>query len=325
MLGPKPFKKYEELASLLESRGMLIEDKGRAIRKLMQIGYYRFTGYSYHFREYKLDENGRILYQNKMPVRKEKFFSGTSFNKVFELYLLDKKLRVALFDAIERIEIYVRSVIAHEMGQYSELAYQEEKFIDKKFIEKGDRWEQWQNSHKKHLGDSKLDCIRWHRDTEKAIPIWVAIEAWDFGLLSNYFSMLKGRYKNDITKRIGKDILPVHLQSWLYAINIIRNKCAHHDRIWNMNIRNDLSFPTEKPFDAIDWSNSKGKSRLYGLIIAIWYLVRQIGKNSKWINSVAEIVDNLPDLPACSKMTMGFPSKDTPAIKQLGLTSNETV
>ena len=31
MLEPKPFKTYEELATLLESRGMLIEDRERAV------------------------------------------------------------------------------------------------------------------------------------------------------------------------------------------------------------------------------------------------------------------------------------------------------
>lgn len=87
-MDPKPFKTNEELALLLQSRGMLIEDKARAIRKLAQIGYYRFTGYSYHFREYELNESGEVLLKNKIPLRKETFISGTSFNKVFELYFV---------------------------------------------------------------------------------------------------------------------------------------------------------------------------------------------------------------------------------------------
>lgn len=239
--------------------------------------------------------------------------------------MLDKRLRVAFFDAIERIEIYIRSIIAHEMGRQSRLAYNEEKFIDIKYIEynkpgKRSRWELWQEKHSKLLKESKLDCICWYRNIDRLIPIWVAVEAWDFGLLSKYYSMLKGKYKNVITKRISSILIPRQLENWLNIINIIRNKCAHHTRLWNINIDNNILFPCTAPFDSLDWSNSKGKSRLFGIITIIWYLVKQIGSNSKWIESVAKIIDDLPDLPSCTKETMGFPLESLPTLEQFILT-----
>ena len=40
------------------------------------------------------------------------------------LYLLDKQLRQLMLDSIERIEVHVRIVIAHEVGYHDPLAYQ---------------------------------------------------------------------------------------------------------------------------------------------------------------------------------------------------------
>ncbi|MBO0237355.1 Abi family protein, partial [Vibrio parahaemolyticus] len=53
----------------------------------------------------------------RTPKRKNDFLPGTSFNKVFNLYLFDKKLRVLMIDALERIEVHIRSLVAHEIGK----------------------------------------------------------------------------------------------------------------------------------------------------------------------------------------------------------------
>mgnify|MGYP001806900426 CR=1 FL=1 len=55
---PKPFKSYEELLDLLTERGMQVEDKERALRKLSQVGYYRLSGFWYPCREICFKENG---------------------------------------------------------------------------------------------------------------------------------------------------------------------------------------------------------------------------------------------------------------------------
>lgn len=42
---PKQFKHYEELIDILIERGMVINNRERAIRKLAQVGYYRLSGF----------------------------------------------------------------------------------------------------------------------------------------------------------------------------------------------------------------------------------------------------------------------------------------
>ncbi len=90
---------------------MQIEDADRAKRKLEQVGYYRLSDFWYPCRKFV----EKSISQKK--ERSDRFLPKTSFNDIFNLYLFDKKLRLLMLDALERIEIYVRAVIAYEINK----------------------------------------------------------------------------------------------------------------------------------------------------------------------------------------------------------------
>lgn len=246
---PKPHKSYAELASLLAQRGMAVGDAQRAQRKLSQVGYYRLSGYWYPCRASAKDEKGRqVIGPTGTPVRTNQFQSNTIFADVFGLYLPDKRLRLLLLDAIERIEVHLRSVVAHEVGYHHPLAYEQEQFIMPKARDNytgrdgliHNQWREWSERQHKQLSRSREDCILWHRNNGKAIPIWVAVEAWDLGLLSKYYEMLLGSYRQKISARFGVANSMV-LKDWLQQINTLRNRCAHHARVWNQSSSNILA------------------------------------------------------------------------------------
>jgi abortive infection bacteriophage resistance protein len=117
---PKPFRSYSELVDLLSARGMDVgPDPQRAARKLSQIGYYRLSGFWYPCREIEIDSQGEAVLdtQTGKPRRLDAFMPGTSLQGILDLYLYDKRLRLAVLDAIERIEVHIRTVIAHELGR----------------------------------------------------------------------------------------------------------------------------------------------------------------------------------------------------------------
>ena len=55
----KPFKDYPDLVDILESRGMIIGDRDRAIRKIAQVGYYHLSGYWHSSRRFWIERNER--------------------------------------------------------------------------------------------------------------------------------------------------------------------------------------------------------------------------------------------------------------------------
>lgn len=186
----KPFLEYDLLVEKLTSRGMILRDSLRAQRKLTQIGYYRLSGYWHPALKYK-------FIQPKEIIKYDEFQTGTTFDSIFDFYLFDKKIRLELLCAIERIEIYLRTIVAHELGRIHPQAHFDKKNFSRfsTSIEKGDRFSEFDLWHRKHqqlLEDSREDSIRSHIDNEKPIPIWVACEAWNFGTLSKLYSMLSG-------------------------------------------------------------------------------------------------------------------------------------
>ena len=101
---------FEEQVELLRSRGLKIENEDRAIRHLSRISYYRLSAYMLPFKELEGDK-----YLNK-------FIENTTWESIYDLYVLDRKLRIVVFDAIERIEVAVRTqmvyTLSHKFGSH---------------------------------------------------------------------------------------------------------------------------------------------------------------------------------------------------------------
>jgi abortive infection bacteriophage resistance protein len=305
----KPFKEYDELLQVLRDRKMVIQDPLRAQRKLTQVGYYRLSGYWYTARKYKWLDDGKKEIHNE-------FHSNTKFEEVFDLYLFDKQLRLEISDAIERIEIFLRTIIAHEIGRISPLAY-----LDKKQFSKGafdvdskiPNYDEWLERHTKLLDETKEDCIIHYRKNSQPVPIWVACEVWDFGTMSRLFSMLSGKNQDLICKRIDIDSRKA-LENWLINLNGIRNRCAHHSRVFNKPSLRGLILPQKGYFNLLDLSRNE-KDRLYGLITVMWFLLKKIGNNSKWIYRIADLVDNMPKVAGATIRSLGISADKFPREK----------
>lgn len=318
MLAPKPFRTYPDLVALIQQRNMNVADLARAERKLAQLGYYRLSGYWYPAREFDVDpatNQAKICPISKKPLRLDVFAAGASFDDVVSLYRFDKHLRLLMLDAVERLEVNLKTVIAHVVGYHDPMAYTDVSYIQPKyannFISHGrlrNKWNEWVTKQQQLLARCTEDSIQWHRRSGRPIPFWVAVEAWDFGALSRYFEMLRGTYQNQILARYGLTDARVFAR-WLQEINLLRNRCAHHTRIWNQVAPNPLSALTSDPYFAALNMDSNALSRLYGLISVVWFLLKKLAPGSDWIRKVADLVDSKPRLPGCSFGSLGLPTE----------------
>ena len=90
----KTYKSPKESIEILRERGLSITDESKAQHYLSHIGYYCLSAYMHP-----------LL---RMPKEEHLFKGGASFDKVMTLYRFDKKLRMLLFNEIEKIEVAVR-------------------------------------------------------------------------------------------------------------------------------------------------------------------------------------------------------------------------
>lgn len=215
----KIWKSFHEQLEILKNRGLMIEDEKKALGYLKTIGYYRLSGYLYSFRQFN---------PNNTKSRLDNFIPNSSFEDVKQLYIFDKKLRQLALDALERIEIALRTNIAYTLGQYDPLVYQKNQYFEAHF--KHENWlAKFQNLVER---ESENSFVKHHLQHYGDLPIWAACEVLDFGTMSMLYKGMQSKDKDRIAKiyhlKDGK-----HLQTHLHAFNFIRNVSAHHSRLWN--------------------------------------------------------------------------------------------
>jgi abortive infection bacteriophage resistance protein len=98
----KESRSIQEQIELLRQRGMIIEDEEYANLYLRNISYYRLKGYWWDMQK---DKTHHI------------FQKDTFFEDVIARYFFDKELRLILFDAIETIEIALRTKMIYYLSQ----------------------------------------------------------------------------------------------------------------------------------------------------------------------------------------------------------------
>lgn len=294
---------------------MTFGDDNYAIKKLSQIGYYRLSGFWYSARQQN-PHTGQL---------EENFLPGTKFESICELYIFDKKLRLLLLDIIERLEIHIRNIIAHELGRIDPLAYQYAFFINRS---KREKHIQWLADLDKKVKRSQDDFISHYVNQGKPIPFWVMINVWDFGSLSKYYSLLDNDYQDKIVKHFNID--RSSFENWLKQINYLRNCAAHHNMVWNRKFNAEIEIPThskarfkryKKATTYFDKLPIHDPERLFSRIAVLWFLVSQFSQNYKWLNKLEKLTNSFPSLPNLKISSMGFNSAciNFP-INDLGLT-----
>ena len=212
----KSHKTVDEQIELLRSRGMVIDDQDTARHYLSHLNYYRLSGYWLPFES---DHQNHI------------FRDGTHFKNVLNLYIFDRELRLLVLDAIERIEISLRTQWVYWMAE----DYGPHGYLDHQ-LSQNPRWFQ------KNLDDLKSEISRskevfiehyqnQYSDPELP-PIWAVCEVMSLGLLSRWYKNLRPmstRSKIAGTYNLDNMIL----QSFIHHLTEIRNICAHHSRLWN--------------------------------------------------------------------------------------------
>lgn len=280
----KEWKSYEEQIEILRSRDMIIDDEEEAKRLLVFVGYYRLSGYSYPFREFD-DETGRRL---------DGFRDGTKFSDIAALYDFDRKLRFLALDAIERIELAVQVEIAHLLGERDPFAHESPRELHGIFSRVGRNGEP--SRHSRWLDDydrlvqraGRKPFVRHNLDKYGRLPIWVAIEVFDFGTMSKLFAGMKYNDKLGIEKQFGL-YTGTDFETWLRGFNFIRNTAAHHGRLWNCNILELANVPRTK----IKLYALK-QSRPFLYFCLMQSVLNVICPHSDWKNQFTSLMDDFP-------------------------------
>lgn len=198
---------------------MLFSDETQAIHFLKNVSYYRLKGYWW---DQQLDTS-----HNLKP--------GTYFEDIISRYNFDRHLRLILFDAIERIEIALRTkMIYHLSISYGGLWYMNSSLFNdpsRHLILIGELQKEFNRSQEVFIKDQR------NRFPHDAADAWKIMEVASMGTLSKIYKNLSPQLpeKAAIAREMGLN-LHSELSSWLEAISYVRNIIAHHSRLWSRNM-----------------------------------------------------------------------------------------
>lgn len=308
MLPPytKPHRTFADQIALLMQRGLIVTDQPKAIHHLQRIGYGRLTSYWQPFQQIVPDPADPTR-----TIRGKHFRPGAEFRHAVDLYLFDKQLRLLFLDAIERIEVALRVDLAHTLGKRDPWAHRNPAFLD---AHRTNRPSQGSTQHARWLTKADQAISRSKEDWVKEflasysspLPIWLAVDAWDFGTLSWLLEMAHPNDRSAIAKRYG--LLPDTLVSWIRSLAFVRNICAHHARLWNAGIINQPKVP--KQFEAPQvghvGTEFKRRSRIYGGAVVASHLVKQINVGTSWASRMHAHWLAFPAMPFASPVQGGF-------------------
>lgn len=290
----KPALTFAGQLAKLQSRGLLIPDRATAEHYLRHIGYYRLSAYALNFQD------------TSQPAKP--FHPGTTFDQILDLYRFDRELRLVVLDAIERIEVALRSVLNNEMclhhgpHWFMEARYFSPRFDHARFIagiesELGiqtpdglpvqPHQEVFINHYYAKYGDPHLP------------PSWMVMEIFSLGTLSRLFASLNlGAERIAIAAPFGTDEFV--LRNWFHVLSYVRNLCAHHARLWNRQFVIKFRQVARRHQAFL-----KTTDRFYAVAVVLYDLLQRVAPGTHWH---LHLRDLLTRHPVAALPSMTFPA-----------------
>lgn len=266
----------------LAERGLEMGDQRKARQHLEHINYHRLLPYWEGF----LEEDGR-------------FRAGSTFEAVLRRYTFDRKLRLLMLDAAERLEVSVRSRWSNQMAlHHGPLCLGDHELF------------QDQRAHARaleslvhfYMGSQDEFVIRFRQRYARADapPIWICSEMLSLGQLAHWLGNL--REPRDLHNVcFNYELDAESFLSFLTHLTEVRNLSAHHSRLWNRKLP-EFRFPQRFP-DGLDSLEAASQGRLYNTVVMLDFLLGVISPGHSWTRRLAHSLSRHPELAP----EMGFP------------------
>lgn len=235
----KPHLPFDKQLELLRSRGLRVDDPVRAIQDLKRIGYYRLSGYLYPFRQTE------PVVGSKRPYRLDTYLPGATFEDGVRLHDFDHHLAHVLFDGLQQVEIGLRVTVGYTLGKRSPTAHLDPANLGPKanrlhrYFKQQTHYEVWRRQYdqlQQKAFKGKQEFVRHFADKyDGIVPIWAAVEFMTMGSLVSLLDLLDVRDQRQVARSLGVKDQKV-LLGWLRTLNVLRNHCAHANRVWNRRV-----------------------------------------------------------------------------------------
>lgn len=297
----KVFKTIQEQISILESKGLIIDDYLFTEDILIRENYFFISGYRHLFLKSPKDRN---------------FIKGTTFRELYALFNFDRQVRNIVFKNLLIIENNLKSIISYQLSK--KYGFREKDYLKpENFTKVPDKQRQLSDTLKKMKRQIRVNGAQ-HSATSHYlknygyIPLWVVVKVLSFGIVGELYTVMKREDQEEIAGIY--DLSVNNLLTYLPILSNYRNLCAHEDILYDhrtQKIIGDTKYHDGLDIPTTDGEYIYGKDDLFALIIILKQLLRP-EEFRLLINELSYEIDVL-----CGKLkvinigkvldTMGFP------------------
>jgi len=259
----KIFRNLDEQINILKNKDLTIKDEHEAKKILLRENYFFISGYRH------------LLMRN---YRDKKFIKGATFDELYAIFNFDRRLRNICFKNILIIENNIKSIISYQLSK--KYGFQEKTYLNSNNYTqdslKSKQVHDVLNKMRKQLAfnGKKHSATMHYLNNYGYIPMWILVKVLSFGLMSEFYCILKNEDKDEIASYYN--IRHEDLEIFLYLLANFRNICAHEDILYDH--RTQRTIPDNQiheylNINKIEGEYQYGKNDLFALMIIFKYML----------------------------------------------------
>lgn len=221
----KEYKNFNELLDYIISKGVSVNNKEDALYKIKTYSYYSIVN----------------TYKDVFKNTNNEYKKNVSFDEIYALFEFDKNLRSIFLEYSLEIEMILKSLLAETISsKYGVKDY----LINKNFDDTINKTiiNETINVIKEEINkqNGKHEAVTHYIDEYGFVPPFVLIKILTLGELSRLYAMLKQSDRQRISKNFK--LSDKVLKQIIMNMTMIRNICAHNDRLFSFHSKFRISF-----------------------------------------------------------------------------------
>lgn len=267
----KEYKNSDELLKYIISKGISVNNEEDALNKIKTYSYYSIIN----------------TYNDVFKNTNNEYEKNVSFDEVYALFEFDKNLRSIFLKYSLEIEIILKSLLAETISsRYGIKEYLIKENFDDTINEIIVTESINVINEEINKQNGKHEAITHYIDKYGFVPPFVLIKILTLGELSKLYAMLKQSDRQSISKNFK--LLDKVLRQIIINMTMIRNICAHNDRLFSFHSKFRISFKY------IEKDYNENSVNIYMMMKCMEYLLPKEKKKEfiKLIKKEIKILDN---------------------------------
>ncbi len=296
----KVFKTLDEQIEILRSKGLTIRSDYETQRILFRENYFFLNGYRSMF----------------MRPKHNRFIEGTTFEELYAVFCFDRSIRNIMFKNLLIVENNFKSMLSYYLSK--KYGIKEKDYLSAKNLTSEPLKQRQVNDIINKMKRQIRNNIKQHTATEHYatnygyIPLWVLVKVLSFGIVSEFYNVLKYEDKQSMARIYATD--PETLGIYLNILSNFRNLCAHEDILYTHRTQRSIPDQYCHEYLNIEKKNDEyiyGKNDLFAVVIILKQMLEEnqfqdfLGEIEYEIGLLDAKVDTVPLTSILNKI--GFP------------------